>query len=319
MTLTNMTNLINTPRILMEVDLKPVQGFRFQPTGFPDLGPAVYDAPDGTPCCLVESPQSMANRLESVCWDEAEQDWIEPLKGLPYIKVVDENNRFLTSSVIEAHRLNSPYILEGNDKSVLNLLKQELADMEIGAVDIRRLAQITLKLDINALHHGLFLAKKELAGGRLRLPRMISAFIEAQGVQPAQSGGAKLDHVNPSGETSKGFGHVIYPREEFTAKTITAYFNLDISLLRGYNLDASVNELLLTWAFYKIRKFLFEGLRLRTACDLEPLDDIRVTRPSDLNIPPLEELEAALPDLIAEARKKGFFAEPPVTIVKWSK
>ena len=37
--------LTGQPRLLVEARLEPVQGTRFQPTGFPDLGAAVYDAP----------------------------------------------------------------------------------------------------------------------------------------------------------------------------------------------------------------------------------------------------------------------------------
>jgi CRISPR-associated protein Csb1 len=55
--------LDSAPRLLMHADLKPVQGDRFQPTGFADLGAAVYERPDGTRMLLVESAQSMANRL----------------------------------------------------------------------------------------------------------------------------------------------------------------------------------------------------------------------------------------------------------------
>ena len=51
-------------RVLLEADLVPMQGQRFQPTGFADLGAAVYTLPDGTRMLLVESAQSMANRLE---------------------------------------------------------------------------------------------------------------------------------------------------------------------------------------------------------------------------------------------------------------
>ena len=32
--------LAKEPRLLMEAELKPLQGHRFQPTGFADLGPA---------------------------------------------------------------------------------------------------------------------------------------------------------------------------------------------------------------------------------------------------------------------------------------
>lgn len=310
-------NLLNHPRLKMEIDLKPSQGSRFQPTGFPELGPAIFEDPDGILRCLVESPQSMANRLEMTCWDSARQDLIEPLDGVPYVKVEDNQGRFLTSSILDAHRLNSPYILESKDKTVFDLLKNELADMEIGAVNIRKLAEVTLKLDPNSLHHGLFLAKKELAGGRLRLTRMISAFIEAENVQLAQSGGAKFDHVNPTGDTSKGFGHVIYPREEFTARRITAYFSFDLSLLKSYGFDASVNEFLVVWALFKIRKFLKEGLRLRTACDLEPVGDLVVTSPEGVSIPDLDDLTAQLIDAKNRVKANGYFATPPVTTVIW--
>ena len=63
--------------LLFEVPLKVRQGHRFQPTGFPDLGAAEFDTPEGR-ALLVESAQSMANRLEAVCWDEGTHDLIEP-------------------------------------------------------------------------------------------------------------------------------------------------------------------------------------------------------------------------------------------------
>ena len=113
----NLDALTNQPRLLIEAKLKPIVGTRFQPTGFPDLGPATYKLPDGTDMLLVESAQSMANRLETVCWDGAANDWVAPLRGLPYVAVVNRKGEALTNSVLEAHRLNSPYILESKDKS----------------------------------------------------------------------------------------------------------------------------------------------------------------------------------------------------------
>ncbi|WIM10528.1 MAG: CRISPR-associated protein Csb1 [Enhydrobacter sp.] len=210
------TALKDAPRLLIEAKLKPLQGTRFQPTGFPNLGAATYQGPGGMDMLLVESAQSMANRLEAVCWDEVNDDWVAPLKGLPVIKVVDKGEKPLTNSVLEAHRINSPYILEGKDKSIFNVLKADLADMEEGRVDIRRLAGTLLKFDPNALLHGVFLAKKELAGGRLRLPRSLSAFVEAKDVKVAASGGVKNDAVNPSGDTNKGFGNVPFSRDEYS-------------------------------------------------------------------------------------------------------
>jgi CRISPR-associated protein Csb1 len=107
----DLTPLAIESRLLVETKLKPIQGTRFQPTGFPDLGPATYTLPDGTPMLLVESAQSMANRLENVCWDANANSWIEPLRGLPFVQVKDKTGKPLTNSILEAHRLNSPYIL----------------------------------------------------------------------------------------------------------------------------------------------------------------------------------------------------------------
>jgi CRISPR-associated protein Csb1 len=293
----NLVALKDQPRLLIEAHLQPVQGSRFQSTGFPDLGPAEFDGPDGRRMLLVESAQSVANRLEEVCWDKVADDWVAPLRGLPCVKVLDNSGHPLTNSVLEAHRLNSPYILEGKDKTVFDILKTELADMEQGMVNIRRLAQVVARLDINALLHGLFLAKKELAGGRLRLPRVLSGFIEAEDVQVAQSGGVKNDSVNPSGDTGKGFGNVPFARTEYTAPVITAFFNLDLAQLRGFGLPGTVTDLLIALALFKIRRFLRDGLRLRTACDLEARE-VRVTRPQGWAMPELAELEAVLPGLI---------------------
>ena len=311
------TLLAPAPRLLVEAMLKPVQGHRFQPTGFPNLGAATYKAPNGRDMLLVESAQSVANRLETVCWDDARDDWVSPLRGLPVVKVMIDGSSSLTNSVIEAHRLNSPYILEGNDKSVFIYLEKELSHQKEWRVDIKKLAGVLFKIDTNSVLHGVFLAKKELAGGRLRLPRALSAFIEAEGVRIASSGGVKNDSVNPSGDTSKGFGNVPFPRDEFTAEAIKAYFNLDLAQIRAFDLGAEAEKLLIALALFKIRKFLAEGLRLRTACDLD-LASLAVTKPDGFAIPELADLTNALPGLIKAVAARRQFADPPVTTVTWS-
>lgn len=314
----DLTPLQNAHRLLLKIELQPLQGTRFQPTGFPNLGPANYRGPDNQPMLLVESAQSMANRLETVCWDDAADDWVKPLRGLPLVKILDTDGKPLTNSVLEAHRLNSPYILEGRDDSVLKLLRERLAGMEQGRVDLRELAKVVLLLDPNALLHGLFLAKKELAGGRLRLPRALSAFIEAEQVNVATSGGVKNDSVDPSGDTSKGFGNVPFARDEFTAKRIVAYFNLDLAQLRGYRLGGAVERFLTGLAFYKICALVERGLRLRTACDLKPAGPF-VASPAEFSLPVLTELETALPELIKAVAAEGLFAESRATVVTYRK
>lgn len=309
--------LAGAQRLLIEASLQPLQGQRFQPTGFPNLGAALYPTPDNKKMLLIESAQSVANRLESVCWNDVVDDWIEPLHGLPVVKVVRENGEPLTNSVIESHRLNSPYILEGKDRSVLSLLERELADQAEGRVDIRKLARTLFRLDTNSVLHGVFLAKKELAGGRLRLARSLSGFIEAENVTVAASGGVKNDIINPSGDTAKGFGNVPFARDEYAAESIRAYFNLDLAQIRAFGLPPKAEELLVALALYKIRKFLDDGLRLRTACDLKVVSPLAVV-PRGFVVPGLDELGTALQGLIKSVGAEGLFADPPVTKLVWS-
>jgi CRISPR-associated protein Csb1 len=312
----NFETLNDMPRLLVEVELKPLQGTRFQPTGFPDLGAATYQLSDNTQMILVESAQSMANRMEAVCWDDAGDCLVDPLKGLPYIQVVDEKGSKLTNSILESHRINSPYILESGDKIFSDRLKGELGIMEKGRVDLHLLARSLLRYDINSLIHGVFLAKKDLAGGRLRLPRALSGFVEARDVTVAPSGGVKKDDVDPSGDTKSGFGHVPFHRDEYTGR-ITAFFNLDLAQVRGYGFEKEVEELLIGLSLFKIRKVLMEGLRFRTACDLEVVGELRVKRPSGFELPKLDELKKSLPEMIERAG--SHFADPRITTVTYKK
>jgi CRISPR-associated protein Csb1 len=311
-----MITVPNAPRLLVHATLRPLQGTRFQPTGFPDLGAASFTLPDGTPMLLVESHQSIANRLESVCWDSGTNDLVAPLAGLPYVLVKDEaTGNVVTNSILEAHRLNSPYILEGEDKRFFETLKSEVAAFDKGAVDLRRLAKVLATYDIGSLLHGIFLAKSDLAGGRLRLPRALSGFIEARNVAVAVSGGVKNDRVDPSGDTKAGFGNVPFHREEYTAASVDAYFNLDLSQLRSYGLGEAGERLLFVLALWKIQAFLEQGLRLRTACDLEVVQ-VEVTRPTPFTMPSRAELEAELPSLIKGA--SALFASPAITVVNYA-
>lgn len=294
----------NEPRLLMTAKLKPIAGTRFQPTGFPDIGAAQYKLPDGTEMLLVESAQSMANRLEVVCWDETANDWVKPLRGLPCVMVVDAKNNPLTNSVLESHRLNSPYILDAVCPNTGNKFKDIIADelkvAEERPVEISLLVKSLIKYDINSLLHGIFFSQKEIAGGRMRIPRALTSFIEASNVTEATSGGVKFDRVDPTGDTRSGRGNVPFHRTEFCGD-ITVYFVLDLALIKNYGLGEKFETLLQHLALFKILKFLKTGLRLRTACDLEVDGQISIKRPDGFILPSLEEIENELPQLIMEA------------------
>ncbi len=304
--------LRNEPRLLMEATLQPLQGHRFQPTGFPDLGPARYTAPDGTEMLLVESPQSVANRMELACWDEAVADLIKELRGLPYIRVKSKDGEgVLTNSLLEAHRINSEYIIgKHSDGRFKQIFQEEIEYQSDGRVNWRKFRTALLKYDVNSLIHGCFL---EEIGGRLRVTRLLSGFIEAAGVSVAESGGVKNNIVQP--ELKGGEGNVPFHRTEFVAREIKAYFNIDLALLRGYGLPDEVERLLIALSLFKIRRFLSTGLRLRTACDLELKDDLTVTRPQGFSVPPEDELLETCRELIQTCR--AHFADPPITEIEW--
>ena len=301
------------PRLLLQARLEPLQGTRFQPTGFADLGAATYVLPNGRQMLLLESAQSIANRLESVCWDATADALVQPLEELPYIRVTHAGKP-LTNSILEAHRINSPYILEGANRDFFETLAKELDAAATGAVDLRQAAKTIMRYDPNSVLHGVFLAKKELAGGRIRLLRLLSGFIEAADVRPAESGGVKNDRVNPSGDTRLGYGNVPFHRTEYVANEITAYFNIDLATMRGYDLGQAAEELLIALALFKIRAFLEDGLRLRTACDLKVMGDLVATN-TDFTAPPRDALAQALPDLIG---KVELFRQPRITEVAWA-
>jgi len=290
----DLTSLQSESRVLFAIKLIPMQGQRFQPTGFPSLGAAFYRTPNGQ-SVLVESAQSMANRLEATIWNAATNEPNTDVRGISHV-VVKRKGHFLTDTMLESHRLNSPYLLEGSNKGFVEKLKGELGALSEGPIDRKLLAQVLLKYDVGSLLHGVFLAKKELAGGRLRVARALTAFVEADGAETVASGGVKNDHVNPSGLTKLGYGNVPFARDEYTAKTITLYVNLDLAQIRGYGLGAPAERLLTLLGLYKVRALIDGDMRFRTACDLrrESEGAVLATRPRGFELPDLADLRTQL-------------------------
>ncbi len=308
-------SLDNNSRLLVEVELKPIQGSRFQPTGFPDLGAAEIPLNNNTTSLLVESAQSMANRLEEICLNSDKTGFVDELKGLTMIKVNNNSGEQITNSVRESHRTGSFYILEGDSKEIedkLDILKKDGNQWDTSLV---KTAPLMFELDVNCLLHGVWIAKK-IAGGRIKIPRALSAFIEAKNVKSVLSGGTKIDHVEPgkddeAGGAEKGQGNVPFSRIEYTAENITVFFNLDLQQIRSYCLGKCQTELLINLALWKIQKFLESGLRLRTACDLQIKTEPKVISPKGFALPEISELNSKIKDLIVECKDH---LKKPITV-----
>lgn len=319
------TPLKNAPRLLLEADLSPVAGNRFQPTGFADLGAAEYKLPDGkTKMLLVESAQSVANRLEKSCLDGDGPGLDPALDGLAYVVAELDGSAAAntTSSLIEAHRIGSPYFLLNRDFQ--SALVEEMDYNPNQPLNWPKIYATLFKYDANSLVHGVFLSL--LPGGRVRAPRALTGFIEAKNVERVVSGGVKNSPVDPTGKTQAAdvipgvkasesgvYSNVPYARVEYVADEIKAYFNLDLALIRGFRLGDAASRLLIALSLLKVRRFLDSSLRLRTACDLL-LRDVRSTSPANFALPEEAELLAAVQSEIKACAAQ--FAKPPVTMLK---
>lgn len=323
----NLSQLDNVSRLIVEAELNVATGGggRFQPTGFPDLGPALYKGADGqTDWLLVESPQSMANRLELACWDEAAECYDEICNGIPFIRseVALDNGSSTTSTVQESHRLASPYILAGTidvnengqttPKELWQLLKSSDHMCGLGLQEnrpflLRNHAGRLFSIDPGCLLHGVWLStkvdgagrnKKAICGGKVRFPRLLTAYIEAKGPRQANYGGVKRERIFDQAESGTtdaeaGFGSIPFPRTEFTSTHIRAYFTLDLQMLRTCALGTRVERIennmtrrepdsrllverqgnftneeafMIIWSLYKIERFLASGMTLRSGC-----------------------------------------------------
>jgi len=307
-------------RTTLTLPLAPVAGARFQPTGFPNLGAAVFqsfdtDRQEWVESVHVESPQSMANRFELTTWNTAERQPVDDFAQIPYVEVVDGNGEFLTSSRLEAHRLASAYVMEAtlDGKKVEEVLPARLGLVSGKPLDSRALARAIFDLDPLSLVHGVFFARGSWSS-QPRIARAVTSFIDADDVQVAASGGVKTDSVDTrsagkggSGGSEAGYGMVPHLRTEYTARSITAYVTVDHEQLHAYGLGEDRTALLEAIIWYELAHFFSdEGMRLRTACDLKLTDHGELPRP-----------EQARDDLAAAVAKlQGQLA--PRTIVAWT-
>lgn len=314
--------LADAPRMILKAQLAPVLGSTFQPTGFPDLGPAEFERPisngDGEPstqrALLVESVQSLANHLEATAWDATEHRPRAPLEKLPYVEVRNPEGRFLTSSRIEPHRLAGAYIKKASidGKPVGEWMIERFGVTEGVPVDWRAIYAAIFALDPLCLVHGAFFSDKSWnVHGNPKVRRATTAVIEAHGARPVVSGGVKRDDVNPThGESrtsEEGFGFVPFGRTEYTADSIELAIAIDLEQIRGYGLGEAATDLLTAVALWEVRTLLDNPLRLRTACDLE-VEAVEVTRPQGWELPSAETLAGEIAD-----SKAGFEHEGPYT------
>lgn len=267
-------------RLLITVPLKVADGTngRFQPTGFPDLGPALYKGvrefeengkkvQRAVNMLFSDTAAALGNWLEEACLSG--EDYNADCKGIPYVRVLDgdasgDAKPFLTSSVREPHRLASPYVLAAK-RADGETMKAWLAKPDQFAVNKQRpvrpwvLAQKLFSIDPGCILHGVFLEELD---GRLRLSRLLSGFIEAANPNQVNYGGVYRGEVSAK-------DNIPFPKQEFTSDDIHASFILHLATLNGYGLPDAQQRFLILWALYKIDSLLKRCLRLRSGCEFK--------------------------------------------------
>ena len=323
------------PRLTLHANLKPASGLdRFQPAGFPEIGHVIYDAPrpDNSvqKVCIVDSAASMANHLETVCLaSEHSLDLVDELTGMPYVECRTDDGwpdvtedttgpkRLVVTTLSEGHRLASTYFLNGrlvknskpNERRFGDLLRAEFGIPDLGKKSHPLPAQwwtvftTIFRYDPNSLVHGVLFPAMGI-----KLPRMLTAHLEAFGVSRVRSSGVKFDKL---GKTSSG--QPIFSVDEETASEIVATFVIDLALLRSFGredrgLNGAQKEFLLALALWKIKSLLRGPFRYRSNCDLE-LDELRVHgREEPVDLPDID---------IKSVVGKAGFCDSPVTQVYW--
>ncbi|HEB79614.1 MAG TPA: CRISPR-associated protein, partial [Rhodospirillales bacterium] len=243
---------------------------RFQPAGFPEIGHVIYKAPrkdtSEESVCIVDSPASMANHLETVCMRGAHDlDLVENLAGMPYLRCVtgalDENGKLqerevVVTSLTEGHRIASTYFLgQRNDKTRKWDRKggqRVTADKEVSQVSFggelsgEENFAIKPSPESKAAHPppekwwGVFKTifqydPNSLVHGvlfpqwQIKIPRFLTAHLEAFGVSRVDRSGVKFDRL---GKTTSG--QPIFAVDDVVASGIRATFILDVCLLRSF-------------------------------------------------------------------------------------
>lgn len=300
--------LRDAPRLLFHVTWTPLGGERFQPTNFPNLGAARYSlGGSNQEVVVVESPQSLVNRLEALSWD-ARQNRPTPLwQGLPYVEVVDAAGRFLTASRLEPHRLNGAWLRDGaladSKQGWIPYLSQRLDLAEGRPLDWDKVYAGIYALDPFCLVHGVFFADNKIPG-QPKVARAITPTMDAYGAQEVVSGGVKKEQVvlktskAEKRSATEGYGFIPFPRSEFIAERIESRFVVDVEQIRSYALAERQTEILLLIALWEIRCFVDRPQRLRTFCDLAADEASMQLTLAAGSLPSRDQLEAAIRERI---------------------
>ncbi|MFI5399307.1 MAG: type I-U CRISPR-associated protein Cas7 [Candidatus Binatia bacterium] len=275
-------------------------------------------------------------------WQKNGEDW----------QLKTDGTRPVFATLTEGHRLASDYFLDSQWRKVTEQVEKkgkkeptdrleggrEVLKREFGTVSLGKEKTFTpptarndvlktiCKYDPNSLVHGVFFS----AFKDIKIPRVLTAHLEAFGAARVDYSGVKFD---PVGKTVSG--QPIFQSDDSTAHTIRATFIIDLQQIRSFGRTVQKNDkaetlglseaekkLILGLSLWKILK-LFEGpWRYRSRCDLA-LDCLSVEPDSIGDLTALKALLEQEHHSDGENRKTGIqaliaacaFTGPSVRIV----
>ncbi len=289
--------LVGESPFVLTATLEPVANQdRFQPAGFPEVGHVIYKAPRQNGAvenvCIVDSPASMANHLESVCMRGAHDlDLVEDLNGMPHVRCVTDAGwpevdsskpkETVVTSLTEGHRIASTYFLGGKrllndgagDETFGDVLAGEMGVLNLGkrahppALKWWQVFKTMYKYDPNALVHGVLFPQWQI-----KISRALTAHMEAFGAGRVDRSGVKFDRL---GKTTSG--QPIFAVDDATAQEIRATFIIDVALIRSFGreddkklgLTEKQKEFLVGLALWKIQRLIESPFRFRSGCQLQ--------------------------------------------------
>lgn len=308
----------NTRRIQLEYTLIPASGKTFIPTNFPSLGPAEFSTMNDNNTkhiknLIVETTQSLANHFEDMILADNRIDILPQFNNMPHVIVKDQDSNFITNTLIESHRINSPYVIKS--EKIQDLMEKHLSDR---IINLGKFAKFLSKYDINSIIHGVFLA--QMFSGKYKMARLLTASIYATDVNSIHYKAAKIDRYDATGKqdgnsgAKGGYGNVIYDKVEYTAGKITMYVDIDIGRLLSYDLPDSLNELIYTIMLYKIKKFTSDFISLRSNCVFK-VKRINTIHPKSLKpIPSVKTLEKDIQRLLKLCITKKLCTSNPMVV-----
>jgi CRISPR-associated protein Csb1 len=324
--------LYGQDRVVITASLKLTNGHFLQPTGFPDIDACIFRDREGRRWCLVESEQSMSNRLEAVSM-KLPGVWVDDLKGLPLIGVKNEDGDLLATNLTEPHRVASSYVLDGkragNAGDMRALFERKLGLRNGGdfwPLDKRAdLEKLIFALDPSALLHGFQFVQWKFVG--LRQTRLIHARLEAELADDPEVhyGMVKWDAIEPEStrEERANKGQSIAAKSRMVPKDVTATFEIDVLALKSLSLEEDQKKFLLGLGLWKIGAFLANkasfdprsrstgpSLRLRADCYLTCEESLSWSGNSSTGTTTATELLSAKPTGLGRAEGPSFTTGP---------